>query len=1119
MNLIPRPADATGVLGCRTKYLPEFSYKLQGGTYGMDVAFGDTLDIDEKNMSVWIPFADGNRVDGVGDLLEVGGIDCSRHRMNPIVLFDHGKQVTLPVALAEDRHTRQYTVVIDPVTKGAKANAFFYQGNKSLDPASLARAGVSSDYEHALFCEQLFDLMAKKYVRAGSIGYQVVKAIPMQHNYMTGQPQGLHLLNTLMLECSAVVMPANQDTVRKALALPSVCGKPLSNILVKSLSPYLVGVKSKIRSVGMKAQHSVGADKVNPESEGFTFEGRKIRTNKPYSVSSMAYGSDSLENHSYHDTPESAITQARKVTQDLQSQGDTALLYENIEIELEEDDIVDDEKSFPGQSSKAGRPKQAAVVSIHDSGKTRTNRTPNVATYVISNSTPTPTEVGHGVSRAWDHDFARTIAQMESTVNQHEGKAPSTQITDFTTKPRRTPEESALQATTDDAEDAKLGISTKGSPFKGQVEPISISEAREMSRREKEVFNGGDVYDDVERELAGADEFRERSYDTEDRERLGDSADGWENLVDDTPPREEEVTRKNGKDQFNIPVKKGSDPTPTTNYASGKSQEVRDIRRKYADLADGEKGKRTVQVYERDEPGVHFEGRKTPLYTNDDGSRRGAMQVISHPTSSREEPNIPTSDHGGHHTVEGARNAAREAVTGLESQGHQVILYDDLEVEEGDLPEEAKSLISEAMKFLGEISQPQSYLDFSGRCKAYHLHREVHEKAGKVTYRAIPRDKVDMVRSGDATPGYKVDRVTREDGKQDSHANKEGVYLPMAVEEATRQASTYADHPTTFGHSPSDQVIYEDHTNWPEGHFDTTNYPVPGQKAMSKEQRDSLKEQEALFGDLTFDWGTEETTPDQDLIDQLEAQDIADGIKALSQFLKALSEEKAFGDYYRNGAKSLCDFFAKAVTIRPMDKTELDAASSDYLSEYRKIRPEGLSNPYTGDRYLATSSNLGESLTRSSREDAEYATSFGLNPLYPGELVTHEGTDRKPGDYVPGMMGEDVNASKLGGKAISVSETGKAPEVRDSLSGTEAKPFMVSDEYQSSDYWYSDNARRLAGHLAEIGVDGGEVVDYTLPEARRTSEQIASQQAKDDTNDLKSLLLEVNKALTALGVS
>lgn len=236
--------DPLAALSRRTKRIPHQAYplKLLGvpgaatNHYGLDVALGVCDEApDEKEMSVWINFADGNKKDGVGDILEIGGIDTERHRKNPIVLFDHGKEVKLPVALAEDPKTLEYTVTLDPISKVGKAKAFFYRGT------GLSGVTKSDEYDHAVFCEQLFDLICKRYIRAGSIGYQV-KSAEHLHPYERddkGNPVGLHLLSVLMLECSAVVLPANQDTTRKALCLDKVCGKSLSPYLVKSLSGYL----------------------------------------------------------------------------------------------------------------------------------------------------------------------------------------------------------------------------------------------------------------------------------------------------------------------------------------------------------------------------------------------------------------------------------------------------------------------------------------------------------------------------------------------------------------------------------------------------------------------------------------------------------------------------------------------------------------------------------------------------------------------------------------------------------------------------------------------------------------------------------------------------------------
>lgn len=227
--------DVLGLLNGRSKNLDtrKYGYPLHdGGGYGMDVAIEDEPVFDENKMSMWIPYADGRRRDGVGDLLEVGGIDTSRHQKNSIVLFDHAKQIVLPIGTCENPDTKAYENVIDPVAKMAKLNCYFYQGK------GLVNADKNREHDHALFCEQLYDLAVKRYIRSGSIGYQVKAARELNPDYETGTPKGLHLLSTLMLEGSLVVLPANQDTVVKCLAMPTVCGKPLSPYLRKSLEPY-----------------------------------------------------------------------------------------------------------------------------------------------------------------------------------------------------------------------------------------------------------------------------------------------------------------------------------------------------------------------------------------------------------------------------------------------------------------------------------------------------------------------------------------------------------------------------------------------------------------------------------------------------------------------------------------------------------------------------------------------------------------------------------------------------------------------------------------------------------------------------------------------------------------
>jgi hypothetical protein len=296
--LCPAPPDLfrpDAFLEARAKDLDptRYAYKLAdsvgGSLYGMDSVFGAKADFDPARMSLWINYADGDGRDGGGDLLEIGGIDTSRHRKNPIVLFDHGKMVKLPIAKSRDPDTAEYTNYLDPATKIARLNAFFYQGKsgEELDGDAVARAerdlwagAKSALFEHAVFCQQMYDMAIKEFVNGGSIGYLIKAARELPANWETGTPKGLHLLATLMLEGSLVVLPMHQDTVRKMLALPECCGKPLSPWLVKSLEP-LAGEKKAVLGYQGKAFNRtacitnmgfvLGTGRANPSTEDAVF--------------------------------------------------------------------------------------------------------------------------------------------------------------------------------------------------------------------------------------------------------------------------------------------------------------------------------------------------------------------------------------------------------------------------------------------------------------------------------------------------------------------------------------------------------------------------------------------------------------------------------------------------------------------------------------------------------------------------------------------------------------------------------------------------------------------------------------------------------------------------------
>ena len=281
----------------------KFAYDLGGNQFGLDTAFVGDVDINREKMAVSIVYADGNRRDGVGDLLEVGGIDLSRHQSNPIHLFDHGKIVQLPVGRTVDPDTGLYTGTIDPVSKTARDLVFFWQGKGKGFPGQTSGVAATNvkPYEHALFCEQIFQMLDDKYLNGGSIGYQVKHARELYPDYESGTPKGLHLLSVLKLESSTVVLPANGDTVRKMLAMPAIAGKPPCHYFVKSLQPYAPEKKATAVS-GFNSKAAPEIVVIRKESHPF----------KAGAFIYRAYSSDGFNYGIGRDSPEQTEQEFRK---------------------------------------------------------------------------------------------------------------------------------------------------------------------------------------------------------------------------------------------------------------------------------------------------------------------------------------------------------------------------------------------------------------------------------------------------------------------------------------------------------------------------------------------------------------------------------------------------------------------------------------------------------------------------------------------------------------------------------------------------------------------------------------------------------------------------------------
>lgn len=66
----------------------------------------ETFHINKKKKSITFKFADGKIRDDIGDLINVDGIDLSKHRKEPVAFFNHGKEIALSIGLCIDENGR-----------------------------------------------------------------------------------------------------------------------------------------------------------------------------------------------------------------------------------------------------------------------------------------------------------------------------------------------------------------------------------------------------------------------------------------------------------------------------------------------------------------------------------------------------------------------------------------------------------------------------------------------------------------------------------------------------------------------------------------------------------------------------------------------------------------------------------------------------------------------------------------------------------------------------------------------------------------------------------------------------------------------------------------------------
>jgi hypothetical protein len=205
----------------RPPHLDPRQYSRKIGGYGAETVYAlDTpveigdLDVNESDMSLYLPLAAGGSRDSVGDRCHVESISTERHYLNPIIGFDHMKEYARPIGRArkDPKDPATYSWSVDVLKQKAGARTWFYQG--------LNSCGLTGDCppaSHGYFTAELFDMCARAgMLSAGSIGYIVQQAERLPEDYYQSVPAGLDLQRILLIEGSLVVTPCNQSVVAKS---------------------------------------------------------------------------------------------------------------------------------------------------------------------------------------------------------------------------------------------------------------------------------------------------------------------------------------------------------------------------------------------------------------------------------------------------------------------------------------------------------------------------------------------------------------------------------------------------------------------------------------------------------------------------------------------------------------------------------------------------------------------------------------------------------------------------------------------------------------------------------------------------------------------------------------
>ncbi len=198
----------------------QWSYKTPGGVYALD-APTSPVERDESRMSLSCILATEAR-DREGDILYVGGVDLTAHRLLPVAMADHGMYYPLPIGKTRTPELI-YTVMASPDEGVLRQTTFFNQSDE--------------------VAAQLYDLGCRGLL-GNSIGYRPIRVEPLRPDPDRGWPRrrdgtgGQRLLQTEMTEATWTAVPANPECIQEELSRDMIGGKRLADCVKAMLRPW-----------------------------------------------------------------------------------------------------------------------------------------------------------------------------------------------------------------------------------------------------------------------------------------------------------------------------------------------------------------------------------------------------------------------------------------------------------------------------------------------------------------------------------------------------------------------------------------------------------------------------------------------------------------------------------------------------------------------------------------------------------------------------------------------------------------------------------------------------------------------------------------------------------------